>query len=411
METHLADWIKGTPDGDDADAILRACVHCGFCNATCPTYQVRGDELDGPRGRIYQIKQVLEGVPPTQSTQLHLDRCLTCLNCETTCPSGVRYGRLVDIGRMAVEQRVSRGTFDVFRRAMLRFALTRRWIFDPAVALGRTMRPLLPASLRKKLAPRREPGATPRNTHAHKVILLNGCVQPALMPAIDAATSRVLDALGVETLVAANSGCCGALDYHLDAHAAAREKARRNIDAWWPLIQAGAEAIVINASGCGAMLKDYAHVLRGDPVYGEKAQRIAAMTRDLSEFLSPHILSLGEKFTSVAKPRIAFHPPCTLQHAQKIRGVVESILTSLGADLVPVADAHLCCGSAGTYSILQPTLSQELRARKLENLERNRPDEILSANIGCLSHLESGTQIPVRHWIEWVDRRLQGGNA
>lgn len=411
METHLADWIKGTPDGDDADAILRACVHCGFCNATCPTYQVRGDELDGPRGRIYQIKQVLEGVPPTQSTQLHLDRCLTCLNCETTCPSGVRYGRLVDIGRMAVEQRVSRGAFDVFRRAMLRFALTRRWIFDPAVALGRTMRPLLPASLRKKLALRREPGATPRNTHAHKVILLNGCVQPALMPAIDAATSRVLDALGIETLVAANSGCCGALDYHLDAHAAAREKARRNIDAWWPLIQAGAEAIVINASGCGAMLKDYAHVLRGDPVYGEKARRIAAMTRDLSEFLAPHISGSGEKFRSAAKPRIAFHPPCTLQHAQKIRGVVESILTSLGADLVPVADAHLCCGSAGTYSILQPTLSQELRARKLENLERNRPDEILSANIGCLSHLESGTQIPVRHWIEWVDRRLQGGNA
>jgi len=409
METHLADWIKGTRDGDDAEAILRACVHCGFCNATCPTYQVRGDELDGPRGRIYQIKQVLEGVPPTQSTQLHLDRCLTCLNCETTCPSGVRYGRLVDIGRMAVEQRVPRGPFDTFRRAALRFALTRHWIFDPAVVLGRAMRPLLPASLRKKLTPLRSPGATPRRTHARKIILLNGCVQPALMPSIDAATSRVLDALGIEAIVAANSGCCGAIDYHLNAHTAAREKARRNIDAWWPLIESGAEAIVINASGCGAMLKDYAHALHDDPVYGEKAKRISAMTRDLSEFLAPLIASGNTN--SHAKQRIAFHPPCTLQHAQKIRGVVESILTALGAELVPVADAHLCCGSAGTYSILQPALSQDLRARKLENLEHHRPDEILSANIGCLSHLETGTNIPVRHWIEWVDERLQGASG
>jgi glycolate oxidase iron-sulfur subunit len=409
METHLADWIKGTRDGDDAEAILRACVHCGFCNATCPTYQVRGDELDGPRGRIYQIKQVLEGVQPTQSTQLHLDRCLTCLNCETTCPSGVRYGRLVDIGRMAVEQRVPRGPFDTFKRNALRFALTRHWIFDPAVLLGRVLRPILPAALRKKLTPLRATGMTPQRTHARKVILLNGCVQPALMPSIDAATSRVLDVLGVETVVAPDSGCCGALDYHLNAHTAAREKAQRNIDAWWPLIESGAEAIVINASGCGAMLKDYAHVLQDDPVYAEKAKRIVAMTRDLSEFLAP--LIAGLKPLSVSRQRIAFHPPCTLQHTQKIRGVVESILVALGAELVPVADAHLCCGSAGTYSILQPALSQDLRTRKLENLERSRPDEILSANIGCLSHLESGTNVPVRHWIEWVDQKLQGANA
>ena len=404
METHLADWIKGTADGDDADAILRACVHCGFCNATCPTYQVRGDELDGPRGRIYQIKQVLEGVQPTQSTQLHLDRCLTCLNCETTCPSGVRYGRLVDIGRAIVDQRVSRGPFDAFHRAALRFALTRHWIFDTAVLLGR----MFPAPLRKKLAPRRAPGATPQRTHGQKVILLNGCVQPALMPSIDAATSRVLDAFGIQTVVATNSGCCGAIDYHLDAHEAAREKCRRNIDAWWPLIEAGAEAIVINASGCGALLKDYAHVLRDDPVYLEKAKRVAAMTRDLSEFLAPFVTDLTRKFAASSKERIAFHPPCTLQHAQKIRGVVESILVAAGAELVPFADSHLCCGSAGTYSILQPALSQELRARKLQNLEQNRPDEILSANIGCLSHLDTGTGIPVRHWIEWMDQRLQG---
>jgi glycolate oxidase iron-sulfur subunit len=408
MEAHLADWIKGTADGDDAESILRACVHCGFCNATCPTYQIRGDELDGPRGRIYQIKQVLEGVQPTQSTQLHLDRCLTCLNCETTCPSGVRYGRLVDIGRMAVEQRVPRTPLDSLRRNLLRFALTRRWLFDPVVIIGRALRGVLPASLRQKLTPLREPGATPRSVHIRNVILLNGCVQPALMPAIDAATARVLDALGVQSIVVEGSGCCGAIDYHLNAHDAAREKARRNIDAWWPLIESGAEAIVINASGCGAMMKDCAHVLRGDPVYGEKAKRVVAMTRDLSEFLAPLVGQLTDRFGAAAKQRVAFHPPCTLQHTQKIRDVVESILIAAGAELVPVADSHLCCGSAGTYSILQPTLSQELRARKLQNLEQNRPDEILSANIGCLSHLETGTNIPVRHWIEWIDQRLQG---
>ena len=405
METHLADWIKGSQDGDDAESILRACVHCGFCNATCPTYQILGDELDGPRGRIYQIKQVLEGVTPTHSTQLHLDRCLTCLNCETTCPSGVRYGRLVDIGRMEVEKRVPRGPLQSLKRRVLRFALTRHWIFDPAVKIGRALRPVLPSSLRNKLPPERKARIAPHTSHVRKVIILKGCVQPALMPAIDAATMRVLDALGIESIVANESGCCGAIDYHMNAHDVACEKMRRNIDAWWPLIETGAEAIVVNASGCGAMLKDYAHALRDDPVYSEKASRIVAMARDLSEFLAPSIKAL-EKILMPIKTRVAFHPPCTLQHTQKIRGVVEGILVSLGAELVPVADSHLCCGSAGTYSILQPKLSQELRARKLDNLQQNAPDVILSANIGCLSHLETGASVPVRHWIEWVDDRL-----
>ena len=407
METHLADWIRSTPDGDEAEAILRACVHCGFCNATCPTYQILGDELDGPRGRIYQIKQMLEGQAPTRATQLHLDRCLTCMNCETTCPSGVRYGRLVEIGRAAVEQRVARPAGQRLGRDLLRGMLTRRWIFDPAVKLGRALRPLLPASLRNKLPPARAAGATPARTHTRKVLLPNGCVQPALLPAVAAATARVLDALGIEAVRVATSGCCGAIDHHLGAHAAARAHARRNIDAWWPHIEAGAEAIVSNASGCGAMLKDYAHLLRDDPAYAQKAVRVAGMTRDLVEFLAPSAAALAALCRTPASTRIAFHPPCTLQHTQKLRGAVESLLTQLGATLVQVPESHLCCGSAGTYSILQPELSRQLRARKLDNLQRNRPELILSANIGCLAHLETATEIPVRHWIEWVGTRLR----
>jgi len=411
METHLADWIRGTPDGVEAESILRSCVHCGFCNATCPTYQLLGDELDGPRGRIYQIKQMLEGNAPSQSTQLHLDRCLTCMNCETTCPSGVRYGRLVDIGRAAVEQRVSRPIGQRWQRALLRRFVTTGWLFAPAVRLGRLLRPLLPQRLRSKLPIARDQGKWPKRAHARKVLLLNGCVQPALMPAIDAATARVLDALGIEAVTEARSGCCGAIDYHLSATAAAKAAARRNIDAWWPHIVRGAEAIVINASGCGAMVKDYEHLLHDDPAYATKALRVVALTLDLAELLAPLQQALTAKCstpeTGSAPRRIAFHPPCTLQHTQKIRGTVEAILGGLGAELVPVSDAHLCCGSAGSYSLLQPELSRQLRARKLENLERAKPQMILSANIGCLTHLETGANVPVQHWIEWVDARLQ----
>ena len=432
METHLADWIKGSATGDEAESILRACVHCGFCNATCPTYQLLGDELDGPRGRIYQIKQMLEGYTPTQSTQLHLDRCLTCLNCETTCPSGVRYGRLVEIGREVVEQQVPRSPVQRGRRALLRRFVTTRWLFDSTVRLGRLLRPLLPKRLRTKLPVLRNAGAWPGRTHARKVLLLNSCVQPALMPAIDAATARVLDALQIEAIIEPRSGCCGAIDFHLTALEAARNAARRNIDAWWPHLERGVDAIIMNASGCGAQVKDYAHVLGDDPAYADKAARVVALTRDLAEFLAPYTKELmAQCVPNTADPqpsavgperprypqslspqssreRIAFHPPCTLQHTQKIRGVVEGILTSLGAELVPFGESHLCCGSAGTYSLLQPELSQQLRARKLENIERGQPQMILSANIGCLSHLETGTAIPMRHWIEWVDRRING---
>lgn len=414
METHLAQWIKNTPAGAEAESILRACVHCGFCNATCPTYQVLGDELDGPRGRIYQIKQMLEGHAPTASTQLHLDRCLTCMNCETTCPSGVRYGRLVDIGRAVVEEHVRRPFGQRLQHALLRGALTRRWVVDGAVGIGRLLRGVLHARLRAKLTVLRPAPAWPKATHTRRVLLLNGCVQPALMPAIDAATARVLDAIGIQAIVEARSGCCGAIRYHLDAQERAGDDARRNIDAWWPHIETGIEAIVINASGCSAMVKQYAHLLRDDVHYIDKARRVVELTRDVSEFLGAAKNELAEKSSRVTDARmrrVAFHPPCTLQHTQKIRGVVEGILTSLGAELVPVVDVHLCCGSAGTYSLLQPRLSTELRNRKLENLQRERPAMILSSNIGCLAHLEGGATVPVRHWIEWVDELLTGPDA
>jgi len=406
LETHLADWIKGTPDGDEAESILRTCVHCGFCNATCPTYQILGDELDGPRGRIYQIKQMLEGGAATASTLLHLDRCLTCMNCETTCPSGVRYGRLVDIGRHEIERQVTRRPAQRLRGAFWRAFVTQRVIFSAAVKLGRALGPLLPQTLRNKLPSLRDAGAWPRSARVRKAILLRGCVQPALIPAIDAATARVLDALGVQAVMAHGSGCCGAIDYHANAREAAQDKARRNIDAWWPLLEAGAEAIVVNASGCAAQVKDYAHLLRDDPTYASKAARVAAATRDLAEFLSPFADELAQRVGAPAT-RVAFHPPCTLQHTQKIRGVVEALLGKLGAELMPVADAHLCCGAAGMYTLLQPELSAELRDRKLKNLERGQPQVILSASIGCLAHLETGSEIPVRHWVEWIDGLLQ----
>jgi glycolate oxidase iron-sulfur subunit len=407
METKLASWIQGTSEGNTAESILRACVHCGFCLATCPTYQLLGDELDSPRGRIYQIKQVLEGAEPTRSTQIHLDRCLTCRSCETTCPSGVEYGHLVDIGRAAVEERVARPWHERLFRWLLREGLTRRWLFGTALRLGRSLSWSMPQSLRAKLAPSRPAGAWPRQEHARKVLLLNGCTQPAMSPSIDAATARVLDAIGVQATVEPRSGCCGAIRQHLDDHDGARENFRRNIDAWWPHIESGSvEAIVINASGCGAMVKDYAHLLRDDPAYATKARRIVEMTRDLAEFLPSALTSLKDRTTAPRSRRVAFHPPCTLQHSLKIRGEVEKLLVALGAQLVPVAESHLCCGSAGTYSLLQSEMSVTLRTRKLENLLRPAPEIVLSANIGCIAHLQGGTEVPVRHWIEWVDEML-----
>ncbi|MGQ0525085.1 MAG: glycolate oxidase subunit GlcF [Betaproteobacteria bacterium] len=411
METHLADFIRDTPEGREAEAILRRCVHCGFCTATCPTYQLLGDELDGPRGRIYLMKQVLEGAAVTARTQLHLDRCLTCRACETTCPSGVEYGHLVDIGRGIVDARVQRPAADRIRRRALRTVLPHSNRFGALLRLGQLVRPLLPAGWKRKVPPNTLPaGDWPRSGHARTMLVLDGCVQPRLAPATNAAAARVLDRLGITLTRAEQAGCCGAVSFHLNAHDEALDFMRRNIDAWWPAVEQGAEAIVMTASGCGVMVKDYGHALARDPHYAGKARRISELTRDISEVIAAEQDKLQELLPRDALPparqRVAVHSPCTLQHGQRLTGVVETLLVRLGYELAPVADPHLCCGSAGTYSLLQPELSQRLLENKIKALTAEAPAAILTANIGCQAHLQSATERPVMHWIEAVDAAL-----
>lgn len=400
MQTHLTDAILDTEEGREADAILRKCVHCGFCLATCPTYQLLGDELDSPRGRIYLIKQVLEGETPTATTQLHLDRCLTCRNCETTCPSGVEYGRLADIGRQIVEDKVERPLPGRLARRFLRMLIPHRNRFAAALWLGQLVRPVLPANLKRRVPAPSSARPRPQHRHERRMLVLEGCVQPSLAPNTNAAAARVLDRLGIE-LVSLEDTCCGAVSYHLSATGEGLDFMRRNIDVWWPHIEAGVEAIVITASGCGAMIREYGHLLRHDTEYADKAARVTELARDISEVLAAEDLS--PLAAAGDRPRVAFHPPCTLQHGLKIRGVAERILADAGFELTPVPDAHLCCGSAGTYSILQKDLANRLKANKLEALQQGRPEVIATANIGCQAHLQSGTDLPVRHWIELLD--------
>jgi glycolate oxidase iron-sulfur subunit len=414
MQTTLAPDYQGTADGSAAEAILRKCVHCGFCTATCPTYQLLGDELDGPRGRIYLIKQVLEGHTPTRKTQLHLDRCLTCRNCETTCPSGVDYGHLLDIGRKLVDAQVPRPLGERALRWALKEGLPSP-LFGPAMQLGQLLRPLLPAALQHKVPAKQAAGAWPTRTHTRQVLMLAGCAQPAMMPNINHATARVLDAIGIQTVIAPKAGCCGAVKFHLNDQEGGKAEMRANINAWWPYVQgepggSGVEAIVMNASGCGVTVKDYGHLLQDDPAYAAQAARISALTRDVSEWLPELSEKLAGRVQASAS-RIAFHPPCTLQHGQKLRGGVERYLTALGFKVkVTGCEAHLCCGSAGTYSVLQPELAYPLRDRKLKHLDSTfgatPPDVLASANIGCITHLQSGTATPVRHWIELLDAAL-----
>jgi glycolate oxidase iron-sulfur subunit len=409
MQTNLAPEFQGTADGLAAEAILRKCVHCGFCTATCPTYQLLGDELDGPRGRIYLIKQVLEGEVPTRKTQLHLDRCLTCRNCETTCPSGVDYGHLVDIGRKLVDERVERPVAEKALRWALKEGLPSP-LFGPAMKLGQAVRGLLPQALKNKVPAAQSAGAWPTRQHTRKMLMLAGCVQPSMQPNINSATARVLDAAGIEVVLASKAGCCGAVKFHLNDHDGGKAEMRRNIDAWWPHVDSGVEALVMNASGCGVMVKDYGHLFKDEPAYAAKAARISELTRDVSELLPELVAPLRERLQQHRPAeigQITFHPPCTLQHGQQLRGGVEKHLSALGFKVNTAScEAHLCCGSAGTYSVLQPDLAYQLRDRKLGNLSQMQPAVIVSANIGCITHLQSGTATPVRHWIEVLDDAL-----
>ncbi len=412
MQTNLAPEYKNTADGQAAEAILRKCVHCGFCTATCPTYQILGDELDGPRGRIYLMKQVLEGVAPTRQTQLHLDRCLTCRNCESTCPSGVDYGHLVDIGRKLVDAKVPRPASEKALRWALKEGLPSP-LFGPAMKIGQALRGLLPASLKNKVPTPQDAGVWPTRQHSRKVLMLAGCVQPSMSPNINSATARVLDAAGIQTVIAGKAGCCGAVRFHLNDQEGGKAQMRANIDAWWPHLDGSSqvEAIVMNASGCGVTVKDYGHILQDDPKYAAKARRISELTRDLSELLPELAEILRTKVNAQAvqaQGQLVFHPPCTLQHGQQLRGGVETQLSALGF-IVTVAnnESHLCCGSAGTYSVLQADLAYQLRDRKLGHLNDMKPATIVSANIGCITHLQSGTTTPVRHWVEVLDAVLQ----
>jgi glycolate oxidase iron-sulfur subunit len=426
MQTALADFISNSPAGREADAILRSCVHCGFCLPACPTYQLLGDELDSPRGRIYLMKQLLEGEPVSAHTQLHLDRCLTCRACESACPSGVRYGRLLDIGRALVEERVPRALPARGRRYLLRKIVPYTPRVRALLALAAALRPLLPRALRaplpkvgSRVSPLGQldrPPLWPAARHSRRVVLLEGCVQPALAPGINPATAQVLDHIGLSTIRVAGAGCCGALSHHLSAHQESRAQARRNVDALWPHLEAGAEAVVFAASACAAMVCDYGALLSDDPGYAARAARVSALARDIGQLLAAHARPLRAALAEVnstargaAALRVAFHAPCTLQHALRASGVVEPLLQAAGFTLTAVADGARCCGSAGTYSLLQPELAMRLLRAKVSALEADAPQLIATANIGCLAHLRSATSLPVCHWIELIAARLAGG--
>ncbi len=402
MKTSIIPEFAATHQGKQAEAILRACVHCGFCTATCPTYQELNDERDGPRGRIYLVKQFLEGGEITERTRIHLDRCLTCRSCETTCPSGVQYGRLIDIARSMMEEHMPRSSGQRLMRRVLRTILPRTRLFGFLLALGRAVRPLTPAIIRDKIPPRQKSSPWPKSSHQRVMLLLDGCAQPSATPRTNAAAARILDRLGVTLLVPPEAGCCGAVSYHLGAHGEGLDFMRRNIDAWWPAIEAGAEAIVISASGCGSMVKEYGALLENDPAYAEKARRVSNLCADLSQIIAKE--DLCKLDLKPGGEKIALHIPCTLQHGLSLPDTVRDILLASGFELCRTSEDHLCCGSAGTYSILQPKMSKRLLARKINALQGDEPEVIATANIGCQLHLQTGTGIKVRHWIELLDR-------
>ena len=419
MKTALADFIRDTPAGREADAILRSCVHCGFCLPACPTYQLLGDELDSPRGRIYLMKQVLEGQPVTASTQLHLDRCLGCRACETACPSGVQYGRLLELGRAVTDAHVPRAALPATKRYLLGKIVPHARRAGAFLGVGRALRPLLPRALRAQVpAPPAPATATalawPAPRHARRVAILAGCVQPTLGAGINPAAARVLDRLGISAVTAAGVGCCGAVTLHLSDEEATMAQLRHNIDALWPTVEAGVEAIVVTSSACTSMLADYGRLLGQDAAYAARAARISALARDVSQVVAGEASLLRGLLqqaranlpATATGTRVAFQAPCSLQHALRLGGVIEPLLLAAGFTLTPVSDGQRCCGSAGTYSILQPQLSQQLLHSKVAALESGTPDLIATANIGCLHHIRSAASVPVRHWIELLAERL-----
>ncbi len=400
MQTKLAASIQATEIGKEADRILRACVHCGYCNATCPTYQLLGDELDGPRGRIYLIKQLLEGQPVSRHTQLHLDRCIGCQACETTCPSGVAYGHLADLGRDLIEHSVARPVWQRCIRWCLRKTITERRWAALLLRVARVTRFMFPVLFRKQSLGHRATLQPPTQQHPRRMLLLEGCIQPALSPDTNIAAASVLNRLGITLQGVTKAGCCGALSYHLNAQQEGMNFMRRNIDAWWPEIDSGIEAIVMTASGCGAFVKNYGYTLRHDPDYADKAARISALVRDLSEVLQDE--DLTQLKPAATDMKIVFQSPCSLQHGQKLDGAVECLLGAIGFELLPLSDGHLCCGAGGAYSLLQRDLAERLRTAKLGKLLATRPDVIATANIGCQQHLQGIAPVPVRHWVELV---------
>ena len=403
MEIHLDKEIAGEAWAQEAKSIVRKCVHCGFCNATCPTYQLLGHESDGPRGRIYLVTQLLEGQPADETTRAHLDRCLLCRACETTCPSGVSYGRLLETGRHMLDQHVPRTGLDNIKRKIMTTLIPNHQLVETGVSLAKPLRRLLPADISSQLPLPGKDLLRPETTHPRKMLLLEGCAQSSLTPETNAATARVLNRFGIQLLTEAKQGCCGALRLHTSGRAKGLADIKKRIDTWWPMVQNGVEAIVSTASGCGVTVKDYGDLLNDDPGYSEKAKHMAGMTMDISEVIGNE----SAKSTSVQELRqnikVAFHSPCTLQHGQKLAGQVESLLRQFGFTLLPVTDAHLCCGSAGTYSLLQPGLSGQLKADKLAKLQAHEPDVIATANVGCQLHLRKDSNVPVLHWIELLD--------
>lgn len=402
MRTKIIKEFLQSDKGQLADEILRSCVHCGFCTATCPTYQLLGDELDGPRGRIYQIKQMLEGAQVTRETLKHLDRCLICLACETTCPSGVEYGHLLEIGRTEVERRVKRTLTQRVLRKLLLLILPYSNRFYLFLKTGQIFRPILPKSLKQQIPQKHLLSEIPTQSHKRKILILDGCVQPSLSPEINHATQKVLNALDIELI--SFTGCCGAINQHLSDEEKALSIVKNNIERLTAEFEKGIEGIVMTASGCGAMFKDYPHLLRNDELYKSKAELVASKTFDLSEIINADKLKTKLK---CSQSTIAVHTPCTLQHAQKLPSNIENILSTCGYQLSPIKDKHLCCGSAGTYSITQPKLSAKLREQRLTGLMFAQPDLIVTANIGCLHHLNAGSFVPVRHWIEVVAEDLK----